>query len=84
MNRQTALMLLLSVLVAISAVQTAKATSITAASLDKAAYLAGQTGYISATSGKNTANVEINNPTPRENANSSSIDNGSKTSVMRN
>ncbi len=49
MDRKIALMLLLSVLVAIRAVQTAKATSITTVSLDKPAYLAGQTGYISAT-----------------------------------
>jgi len=49
MDRKTALILLVAVLVAASALQTAKATSITVASLDKAAYLAGQTGYISAT-----------------------------------
>jgi len=40
---------MLSVLALISAIQTATATSITTASLDKTAYLAGQTGYISVT-----------------------------------
>lgn len=41
--------IMLSVLALISAIQTVTATSITTASLDKAAYLAGQTGYISVT-----------------------------------
>jgi len=41
--------IMLSVVALISAIQTVTATSITTASLDKAAYLAGQTGYISVT-----------------------------------
>jgi len=49
MDKKKALMLLLTVLALASVIQTIKATSITVASLDKAAYLAGQTGYISAT-----------------------------------
>jgi hypothetical protein len=40
---------LLSILAFIGAIQATIATSITTASLDKTAYLAGQTGYISAT-----------------------------------
>ncbi len=41
--------ILLSVLAFMGAIQAALATSITTASLDKTTYLAGQTGYISAT-----------------------------------
>ncbi len=41
--------ILMSVLAFMGAIQAALATSITTASLDKTAYLAGQTGYISAT-----------------------------------
>jgi hypothetical protein len=48
MSRKIAI-ILLSVLVFMGAVQAAIATSITTAALDKTAYLAGQTGYISAT-----------------------------------
>jgi hypothetical protein len=40
---------MLSVLALISAIQSVTATSITTASLDKTAYLAGQTGYVSVT-----------------------------------
>ena len=43
------IMTMLSVLALLSAIQTVTATSITTASLDKTAYLAGQTGYISVT-----------------------------------
>lgn len=46
MNMKTTLMLLLTVLVALGTLQTAKAASITTASPDKTSYLAGQTGYI--------------------------------------
>ncbi len=49
MHRKIALMLLLSVLVAMGVIQTTNAASITTATLDKTAYLAGQTGYISVT-----------------------------------
>jgi len=49
MDKKIAIMLLLTVLAFASMVQTIKATSITTASLNKAAYLAGETGYISAT-----------------------------------
>ncbi|HKZ93929.1 MAG TPA: hypothetical protein VJ249_05025 [Candidatus Bathyarchaeia archaeon] len=49
MDRKTTLMLLLSSLTLISAIQAVSAASITAASLDRAEYLAGQTGYISVT-----------------------------------
>ncbi len=49
MDKRIAMVLLLSVFVAISTVQTAKAASITTASLNKTVYLAGETGYISVT-----------------------------------
>ena len=49
MDRKTTLMLLLSSLTLISAIQAVSSASITAASLDRAEYLAGQTGYISVT-----------------------------------
>src|SRR3989304_1936385 len=49
MDRKTTLMLLLSSLTLISAIQAVSAASITAASLDRAEYLAGQKGYISVT-----------------------------------
>jgi hypothetical protein len=46
MNIRTTLILLLTVLAAVSTIQTTKAASITTASADKTSYLAGQTGYI--------------------------------------
>jgi len=49
MSKKIALMLLLSGLFVTSLVQTANSTSITTASPDRPTYLAGQTGYISAT-----------------------------------
>ena len=49
MHRKIALMLLLSILVAMGTIRATKAASITTASLDKITYLAGQTGYISVT-----------------------------------
>jgi hypothetical protein len=49
MKKSLILMGLLSFLVLIGTFQTAKATSITTATLDKTTYLAGQTGYISVT-----------------------------------
>ncbi len=48
MSKKVAI-ILLSVLAFMGAIQAALATSITTASLDKTTYLAGQTGYISAT-----------------------------------
>jgi len=47
MNKKLVLIPLLSFLTLMSVLQTAKATSITSAALDKTTYLAGQTGYIS-------------------------------------
>ena len=47
LNRKLLLISLLSTIVLISVVQTARAAEITSASLDKETYLAGQTGYIS-------------------------------------
>jgi len=47
MNKKLVSVLLLSFLALMSALQTAKATTITSATLDKNTYLAGQTGYIS-------------------------------------
>jgi capsular polysaccharide biosynthesis protein len=47
LNRRLVLILLLSVVVTVGALQTAKAATITSATLDKDTYLAGQTGYIS-------------------------------------
>jgi len=47
MNKKHALIPLLSLLVLMSSIQAAKATSITSATLDKTTYLAGQTGYVS-------------------------------------
>jgi len=47
MNKKLVSVLLLSFLSLMSALQTAKATTITSATLDKTTYLAGQTGYIS-------------------------------------
>ena len=49
MKRKMALVLLASLIVYLGIIQAAKATSITTASLDRADYLAGQTGYISVT-----------------------------------
>lgn len=48
-KRKLALILMLSALVVVSAFQTAKAATISSATLDKDKYLAGQTGYISTT-----------------------------------
>jgi hypothetical protein len=47
LNRRLVLILLLSVVVLVGALQTAKAATITSATLNKDTYLAGQTGYMS-------------------------------------
>lgn len=47
LNRKLLLISLLSTIVLISVIQTARAAEITSASLDEETYLAGQTGYIS-------------------------------------
>jgi len=49
MNQKFVLIPLLAFLVLMTALQTAKAATITSATLDKNTYLAGQTGYISVT-----------------------------------
>jgi len=49
MNKKLVLISLLSFLALMSALQTARAATITTATLDKDTYLAGQTGYISVT-----------------------------------
>jgi len=49
MNKKLAFILLLSFLTSMGVLQTAKAATITSATLDKNTYLAGQTGYISVT-----------------------------------
>jgi len=49
MNKKLVLISLLSILALMSVFQTVKAASITSATLDKATYLAGQTGFISVT-----------------------------------
>ena len=55
---KSSLILLISTIIIMAAIQTAKAAEITTATLDKEAYLAGQTGYIS-TSVYNDKNENI-------------------------
>jgi hypothetical protein len=60
LNRKLLLILLLSFVALIGVFQTAKATEITSATLDKETYLAGETGYVSvAVYNDKSANISV-------------------------